>query len=612
MLVLKASDETEAFSLVTSDKLDEAVAACVRALHARPDDASALHAWGLAEFKRARYAEALDLFEHALTIDARDPFLHNNCGEAHRLLGDFDRAFECFRAALLIDNTNAVPHINLGIIMYARGKLAEAEHFFRNAVQCAPEMARPYIELAEFYREEGEGFKALPLYKQGIALSPDFIPWQTRLATLLVEQGNTQEALVVLRRATEAPGADVPAWYERARMEFELCNEDAAQAAYRRATEGEPGLSPHVAQRLVATRRIRPQAYCNLGAGECIELARAQWLRLPPPPSIPPEASRFWTRGHTVEPFAPEILLLRLRDVEIAPKDFWVLAERQFALIDGLVNWAQHYAQRSRYVVHQSDDGRLLLDLPSQVQDVDAPCAILGGGGDLYAWMFEGVARLWGLEQRAAAAALPLVVPDSLDRDRLELLQRLGVGDERLLPLAEDRMLRCRELWLSALPILGDWASPMAVQYLRRKFLGLLREPCGRRRRLYISRRDCDTRHLANENELLPLIEAKGFEVVRRENLSLLELLAAFSEAEAILAADDDALACLVVAPQGARVGTIASKGIYRPRAYCVSAQIGHAFTYLQAEPVFASHSAHAECDVSLLADSLREWLNSL
>ena len=168
MLLVRSSGSKDAFSLVEAGELDAAVLACAAALIARPDDAEALHAWGLAEFKRSRYSEALRLLERALAIDRADPFLHNNCGEAHRLLGDLDRAFDCYREALLIDNSNAVLHINLGIVMQARGKAAEAEHFFRNAVQRAPEMARPYIELAEIYREKGEAFMALECYRQGV------------------------------------------------------------------------------------------------------------------------------------------------------------------------------------------------------------------------------------------------------------------------------------------------------------------------------------------------------------------------------------------------------------------------------------------------------------
>lgn len=610
MLLLRSSDESDPFSLVEAGKLDAAVSACAEALQARPEDAAALHAWGLAEFKRARYAEALALFERALATDRSDPYLHNNCGEAHRLLGDLDRAFECYRAAVLIDNSEAVPHINLGIVMQARGKTAEAEHFFRNAVQRAPEMARPYVELAELYREQGEAFKALRCYEQGVSLAPEFIAWQTRFATLLAEQGDTQQALAVLRRATQAPQADAQAWHERALLEFELCHEAAAEAAYRAASER--GSSRNGAQRVVAARRIDPRAYCERGSGDCVDLARARWLRLPPPPSIPQAFSSLRTVGDVVDPFTPEILLLRLRDVEIWPQDFGVLAEGRFALVDGLVSRAQHYGRQGRHAVRESDDGRLLLDLPARTQDAQAPCALLGGEGDLFAWMFEGVARLWGLEQRARAANLPLVISGALDEDRLSLLGALGIGGERRLPLCADSTLRCRELWAATLPILGDWASPVAVQYLRRRFLALLPESRRRARRVYLSRRDCATRRLANETDLLALIESAGFEVVQRKSASLLDLLALFSEAEAILAPDDDALACLVVAPQGARIGAMASRGIYRPRAYCVSAQLGHAFTYLQAEPDFASHAAHAECDIILPAERLQSWLSSL
>ena len=153
-----------------------------------------------------------------------------------------------------------------------------------------------------------------------------------------------------------------------------------------------------------------------------------------------------------------------------------------------------------------------------------------------------------------------------------------------------------------------DFGTPSKFDYSRR-LAAALPNRGGRTRRVYVSRGPHGTRRLANESELLPLLERYGFEVVLHARLTLLELLAVFSEAEAILAVDAAALACLAVAPQGAQVGAIASKGIYRPRAYCISAQIGQVFTYLQAEPVFSSHAVHAECDLSLPASALEDWL---
>ncbi len=611
MLALWSNDETEALSLVVSDKLDEAVAACAEALRARADDAAALHAWGLVEFKRARYAEAAAYFERALSIDGGNPYLQNNCGEAHRLLGDLDRAFGCYPAALEIDNSSPAPHINLGTLMYARGKVAEAEHFFRNAAQLAPNEARPLIELAEFYREEGRTAEARRCYEEGISLDPEFVPWQARLATLLAEHGDTQEALVVLRRATDLPRADAEVWHERARLEFEMCEEEQAVAAYRRAARLRPDSSQHGAERLAVVRRVHPRAYCDRTASDCIDLARAQWMPLPPPPSLPPGIPSLRAPSDIIDPFSPEVLLLRLREVEIVPLDFSLLAEGRYVLVDGLVNRAQHYGQRGRHAVCESDDGRLLLDLPARIENEDRTCALLGGEGDLFAWMFEGLARLWGLEQRASAANVPLVVPEGLSESRLALLHGLGIGAERLLFLSRDRTLRCRDLWVPTLPIVADWPSPLAVHYLRRRLLASLGKGDARRR-IYISRRGCDTHRLANEEELLPIIESNGFEVMNRERVDLIGLLTSLSQAEAILAIDDDDLACLVVAPQGTKVAAIASQGIYRPRAYCVSAQAGHAFTYLQAAPLFASHPVHAECDIHLPAELLREWLGSL
>ena len=612
MLLLRQSDEKDAFSLVEAGQLVEAVAACARALEARADDVSALHAWGLAEIKRKSHARAAELLERALAIDASDPFLHNNCGEAHRLAGNLDRAFECYRQALLIDNSNAVPHLNLGIVMHARAKLPEAEHFFRNAVQRAPEMGRPYIELAEIYREEGDAFKALQCYRQGTALAPEYLPWQARLATLLAEQGNTREALALLRRVTGSPEADAPAWYERARIEFELGFEAQALAACERAIGIDPGVSRNAAPRFVCARRTEPRDYCERGGGEYVRLARAQWLRLPPPRSIPPEAAHLWAAGDLIEPLTPELFMMRLSEVALVPRDFLVLAGERDALLDGLVNRPQHYGSQGRYAVQESDDGRLLLDLPSAVKAHENPCAVLGGDGDLFAFFFEGLARLWAIEQREAATGLPLVVPEALDPQRLALLEALGIGQQRLVALAGDTVLRCAEVWIPSLPVVGDWVSPLAVQFLRRKLLGAWPATGRRRRRVYFSRRDCEARRLANEEELLPLLAGKGFETLLQSELTLIDLIAVLREAEAVVALDDPMLAALVVAPQGARIGVIASRGIYRPRAYCVAAQTGQELTYLQAEPVFASQLAHADCDVVLPEVSLRGFLSGL
>lgn len=610
MLLVRLSEGEELFGLIEQGRLEDAVGACERALTARADDVVALHAFGVAQIKRGHIDDALALLERAVAIDGTSPALQNNCGEAHRLLGDLEAAFTRYRRAMELDKDNPVVHVNMGLVMRAQGKIREAEHFFKNAVQLRPHMPRPYLELAELYREEGDSFKAAQCYRQALSLAPQ-AAWQNWAAVALAEIGDIEVALGVLKRAAAADSGNEDTWRHLARSQFELCHEREAVASYRRALEMSPAAGRHGPRRVVVARRERPHVYCGRGLGEYRRQAQAQWLRLAPPRAIPPEAASAWLAAGLHEPHAPEIFVLELHDSEVLPEDFVVLAGASL-LVDGLVNRAQQYGFHGRCVIHEADDHRVLLDLPGGIEELEEPCAVLGGNGDLFAFLFEGVARLWGLEQRPGTADLPVIVPDPMARERRELLERLGVGEARLRLLAADRSYRCRTLHVPSLPLIGDSISPVAIQFLRRRLSATLAEGAWKNRRLYFSRASCATRRVRNEAELTPMLASHGFEVIEQRRVGLAEQLALFREADAVIAMDDENLASLVVAPLGARVGAIAIRGIYRPRAYFVAAQLGHGLTYLQAEPDFDSHPIHAECDVTLSPGALREFLSAL
>ena len=91
--------------------------------------------------------------------------------------------------------------------------------------------------------------------------------------------------------------------------------------------------------------------------------------------------------------------------------------------------------------------------------------------------------------------------------------------------------------------------------------------------------------------------------------MSAAEQLALFQSAEVILGVEGAALVNLLIAPAHARVGVIVGRGLYQPRHYHVSAPIGHDFTYLCAEPDYASHPVLAECDVMLPREVLETFL---
>ena len=611
MLYFNSKNSDHLFVLLQAGKLDAAASACERVLHDRPDDPAVLHIFGLVEVKRGHYGEAATLLDRAVAVQGDDAALHNNCGEAHRLRGNLDVAFGHFKRSIEIDWGISAAHINLGLVMRAQGKVREAEHFFKNAVLLRPDMPKPYLELAELYREDGDTFKATQCYRQALSLEREPAAWQQWAGAALAELGDLRSALKVLKRSTESGSGDARTWVQLARAQFELCREPEAVSSYRRALEIDPAIARHASPRVVVARRERPQSYCERESAEYRRLAKAQWLRLPPPRAFPSGAADKWIPADMNEPSSPEIFLLGLENAEVLPDDFSVLAQGSM-LVDGLVNLAQFYGFNGRFVVHEADDHRVLLDMPDITQPLDEPCAVMGGGGDHFAFLLEGLARLWALEQQPQIAALPLIVPQSLGEDQHALLERLGIGTTRLRPLAADRTYRCKKLYVPSLPLVGDWIAPTAIQFLRRKLTTALGDAPRTKRRIYFSRAGCSTRRVQNEQELLPHLDRHGFEIIPQLGLGIGAQLGLFREAEAIVAMDDEILANLVIAPLGARIGAITTRGIYRPRAYFIAAQLGLDFTYFQAGADFESHPSHTECDVILPAEALQEYLSRL
>jgi len=128
--------------------------------------------------------------------------------------------------------------------------------------------------------------------------------------------------------------------------------------------------------------------------------------------------------------------------------------------------------------------------------------------------VFESLARLWAIEQQPELRDLSLIVQASLSRWQEELLQLLGYGAERRIEVPADAMLECSELHAASLVSAGHFISPVAIQHLRRELARRVAPASAAPRRIYLSRQGAATRRLANEAELLPLLEQHGFVVV--------------------------------------------------------------------------------------------------
>ena len=595
----------EAYAALLIGNLDHAESIAKTGLTNEVERGPAFSILAVVSLRRGDPDESLKWAEQALALGQDDVMTLSNAGEAYRRLGNLEKAADHFERALKIDNLNASLHFNMALVMRQMGNAPLAEHFFRSAQIADPEMWQAYSNLAELYRDEGHLSEAEAEYRNAIRSNPDEAKPMERLGNLLLEIGHPKGAVDLLETANRLTGGTAESMPDLAKAYFELCYESSACAVLSDALArfSQPSDSPHF--RVEAARRESFESMRTTSTGAFGVLAKERRLNVPLPKTLPEEESVNFILGI---PHAPEIFWARMRDVRVLPKEFSVIAGGNSLYVDAIVNWAQFYRQRGAYVVHESDDMRVLLKTPKQIRSVEETCALLGGSGDGFSWMYECIPRLWTIEQLPGFQQIKLIVPEDLSAERVEMLRRFGVGPDRLIRQSSAECILARDLLVPSLLAVGDWVSPIALQYLRRGLSQSGGSPPFRR--IFIFRNSGGEQRLRNVEEVGARLLLEGFESIDMTSLAMSEKVKMLSEAAVIIGMDDDDLALIPVLSQGAWVGAMAPRGRYHPRAHLVSAQLGIKLVYLFGDPDFSGGRALEQCDVVMSMSVMDQFLS--
>jgi capsular polysaccharide biosynthesis protein len=95
-------------------------------------------------------------------------------------------------------------------------------------------------------------------------------------------------------------------------------------------------------------------------------------------------------------------------------------------------------------------------------------------------------------------------------------------------------------------------------------------------RKIYLTRKNAPSRRIVNEDELLPLLRERGFEVVDCGTLSFDEQVKLFSEARYVVGPHGASLTNIVWAPAGAKVFEIFEPGSVRRCYWSMCQALGH------------------------------------
>jgi protein O-mannosyl-transferase len=148
-----------------------------------PENPTALTGLGIELGKRARYPEAINLFQRALAIDAGDWHPNFSLGYTYYILGRYAEAEPLIARAVTINPWGADPdqYAYLGLVESKLGDLPKAEWAVRQAVRRQPYREQFRFALALILEQEGKLPDAVKELKETLAINPHNAAARARL-----------------------------------------------------------------------------------------------------------------------------------------------------------------------------------------------------------------------------------------------------------------------------------------------------------------------------------------------------------------------------------------------------------------------------------------------
>lgn len=314
--------------------------------------------------------------------------------------------------------------------------------------------------------------------------------------------------------------------------------------------------------------------------------------------------------GHAISPpskeaFLPVFPVKEIPSAIVLPAG---LAMKGWRLIRESTFWdlPHDYAYRQRYAWYK----RLTLrKAPEKI-----PEAILihhPWANNLVFWIGESLPRLLHVPNYQN---LPVLLPEEswpFTRDTLHLL-----GVKEIIPLKKTYFYPIQRLHLPMIPKRGSHGSYFPyLRYIVQVIRSSYAPPAASGRRIYISRARAIQRKIANEKEILPILEKFGFECVSAEDIPFSEQVALFSQAEVLLGMHGAGHAHLFWMPAGSLVVEVVSAA-HRPwvATYAnLSYMFGHRHLYLPTSPTPESLMRESyRADVTLPPSELEAFLRRI
>jgi tetratricopeptide (TPR) repeat protein len=182
-------------------RLEESLAANVKAVDISPKDAEALYNLGITLHELGRLEEAEKHYKKAIAIEPNSAETHYNLGITLQGLGRHEEAQTSYKKAIAIKPAYAQAHYNLGLTLQGVSRLEEAAASYKKAIAIAPGYAEAHSNLGVTLQELGRLDEAAASLKQAISIKQDYAEAYSNLGITLKEMRKAEEAETSFRKA---------------------------------------------------------------------------------------------------------------------------------------------------------------------------------------------------------------------------------------------------------------------------------------------------------------------------------------------------------------------------------------------------------------------------
>jgi tetratricopeptide (TPR) repeat protein len=141
------------------------------------------------------------LWRHALALEERSSFAHNNLGLVLAERGALEEAIKEFRRAVEIDPAFVEAQTNLGNFLARGGSSQEAIVHLRRALEIEPTFVNAHNTLGNILADKGALDEAIQHFRKALQNDPQFAMAHYNLGRALARRGNVEEAMTHYRIA---------------------------------------------------------------------------------------------------------------------------------------------------------------------------------------------------------------------------------------------------------------------------------------------------------------------------------------------------------------------------------------------------------------------------